>query len=133
MSTEDPSVDEVTPYTDCEANIVHISIDAEDNDSGYTTPALTGKNPQDTRSLATVATCAIQFIHAMRNRDRNLDRLNCLSRAMNFAEIRKLSKSSTSCMALYTSPSDAFTFIDTGDILIPFARSSISFTFSPTS
>jgi hypothetical protein len=44
MSTEDPSANEVTPYTDCEANTVDISIDAEDNDSGYTTPALTGKH-----------------------------------------------------------------------------------------
>ena len=35
-------------------------------------------------------------------------------------------------MALYTSPSDAFTVIATGNILIPFARSSISLAFSST-
>jgi len=129
MSTEDPSADEVTPYNDCEANTVHISIDVHDNDSGYTTPAVKGKNMQATRSLITLATCAIQFAHATRNRDPNPDRLNCLSRAINFSEIRKLSGSSTNCMALCTSPSDAFTLIATGNIIIPFARSSISVSF----
>jgi hypothetical protein len=59
MSTEDHSADEVTPYSECEDDIVHISIDVKNNDSCYITPALTWKNMQDTRSLITVATCAI--------------------------------------------------------------------------
>ena len=59
MSTEDPSADEVTPYSDCEANVVDISIDVQDNDLDYTTPTLTREILQDTLSLITVATCAI--------------------------------------------------------------------------
>ena len=90
MSTEDPSADEVTPYSGCEAKTVHISIDVHDNDSGYTNPARTGENLLATQSLITLATCAIQFAHATLNKGPNPGRLKCLSRAMNFAKMRKL-------------------------------------------
>jgi hypothetical protein len=69
LSAENITADDLTSYSDCEANTVHIAIDIQDNDSGITTAALPGKTSAETRRLLTLATCATQFAHATRNRD----------------------------------------------------------------
>jgi hypothetical protein len=89
LHRENREAEKVTPYSDCEGNTIYITIDVQDNDSGYTTPAFTGKNTDDSRALIILATCATQFAHTTRNKDPNPDRLDRLSHALNFAELRK--------------------------------------------
>jgi hypothetical protein len=57
LSAEDLTPDDLTNYSECEANTVHMSIDLQDNDSGFTTVALTGKTSDETRRLITLTTC----------------------------------------------------------------------------
>jgi hypothetical protein len=57
--------------------------------------------------------------------------LDRLSRAMNFAELCKLLDASINCIILCISLCDAFTLNVMSNVVIPFARSSISITFPP--
>ena len=86
---------------------------------------------RDRRHLLTLATCAVQVTYATRNKDPDAHRLNELSHAFNFPEIRKTSITSPTFLALCSSPTDAFTLIDAKSLLIPFARTSMLITFSP--
>jgi hypothetical protein len=131
LSAENITSDDLTSYSECEANTVFISFDIQDNDSGITSSALTGKTTTETRRLLTIATCAVQFTYATRHRDPDVLRLTELSHALNFPEIRKISTTSPTFIALCSTPSDAFTLIDTKSLLIPFARTSLLITFSP--
>ena len=79
-------MDDLTSYSDREANTVYMSIDIHDNDSGFTTTALPGKTSDETRQLIAMATCATQFTHATRNRDSDVDRLDIFSHAFNFRQ-----------------------------------------------
>ena len=83
LSAENITSDDLTSYNDCEANTVFMSFDIQDNDSGITSSALTGKTTTETRRLLTLATCAVQFTYATRNRDPDAHRLNELSHALN--------------------------------------------------
>jgi hypothetical protein len=131
LSEENITADDLTSYNDCEANTVFMTFDIQDNDSGIISSALTGKTTAATRRLLTLATCAVQFTYATRNRDPDAHRLNELSRALNFPEIRKISTAAPTFLALCSTPSDAFTLIDAKSLLIPFARTSMLITFSP--
>ncbi len=108
-----------------------MSFDIQDNDSGIISSALTGKTTAETRRLLTLATFAVQFTYATRNIDPDAHILNELSHALNFPEIRKISITSPTFFALCSTPSDAFTLIDTKYLLIPFAKNSLLITFSP--
>jgi hypothetical protein len=108
-----------------------MSLDIQDNVSGIISSALTGKTTTVTRRLLTLATCAVQFTYATRSRDPDAHRLNELSHALNFPEIRKISTTSPTFLALWSTPYDAFTLVDAKSLLIPFARTSMLITFSP--
>jgi hypothetical protein len=104
LTAENATADNLTSYSDCEANTVYIAIDTQNNDSGITTTAVPGKTSAETRRLITMATCAIQFTHAARNRDPDANILNELSHAFDFPEIRKTSIASPTCTAICITP-----------------------------
>jgi hypothetical protein len=132
LSDDPTNADDITTYADCETNTVHISIDTQDNNSGITTPALPGRDFSASRLLIALGTLATQYAHATRDRDLNAYKLDRISHALNFSELRKSSLPASSCTALCKNPSDAFTLISAKSILIPFTTTSMLISFSPT-
>jgi len=74
----------------------------------------------------------MQYAHATRFRDPNPLAIYRISRALSFIDLRKPSKDAPTCIALCSSPSNAFTLLAAKAILIPFARTSMTLSFSPT-
>jgi hypothetical protein len=83
-------------------------------------------------ALIVLGTIAMQYAHATRLRDPNPLAMDRISRALSFIDLRKPSKAAPTCIALCNSPSDALTLIAGKAILIPFARTSMTLSFSPT-
>jgi hypothetical protein len=126
------TADDLTIYTNCEANTAYISIDIQDNDSGFITSALPGTTSDENRRLITLPTCATQFTHTTKKRDPDADKLDRFSHAFNFPQLRKRTTTAMTCTTICSTPLDAFILIDAKSLLIPFARTSMLITFSPT-
>ena len=84
LSDDPTNADDIPIYADCETNTEKITIDIFDNHSGITTPALPGRDFAASRLLIVLGTLATQYAHATRGRDFNADRLDRISRALNF-------------------------------------------------
>ena len=109
-----------------------MSIDIQDNYSGFITIALPGKTSAETRRLITLATCATQFTHATKNKYLDDDRLDRFSNAFYVPELRKTTTSTPSCANICSTPSNPVILIDAISLLILFARTSMLITSSPT-
>jgi hypothetical protein len=131
LSADPTNVDDIITYAECENNTVHISIDIQDNNTGIPTPTLPGRDFAASRLLVALGTLATQYAHATRDRDLNADKLNRISRALNFPELRKPTLAAFACTALCKNPSDTFTLILAKFILIPLTHTSMIISFSP--
>jgi len=132
LASDPTSTDDISTYADLETNSVHITIDIQENDTGFVSPALQGKTFSSAKALLTLGTLATQYAHATRERDLNAIRLDRVARAFNFPEIRKTTVASPTLTAVCKNASDAFTLISIKNILIPLGGTSMLISFSPT-
>jgi hypothetical protein len=132
LSADPTSTDDISTYADLETNSVHISIDIQDNNTGFISPALQGQTFPAAKALLILGTLATQYAHATSERDLNSNKLDRVARALSFPEIRKPSTTSSTITAFCKNASDAFTLIAIKNILIPQGDTSMLLSFSPT-
>jgi hypothetical protein len=58
LAADPTSTDDISTYADLETNSVHITIDIQENDAGFVSPALQGKTFPSAKALLTLGKLA---------------------------------------------------------------------------